>query len=199
MRATFQISKRRQEPAMRPKAATLAIVLVIAAACGGSGTATQGTGGSSPGAPLVSFGPAASTKLPFGGDVCKSLTAADLAAVATGGYTLASTKVSDGLGGPNSQCVYHLTNPNGGFTEPGVSYNPPSDWDFDKSQAQKDSSFQQLTGIGDDAYSSESLGQLILSLKAKGYYVQISGVDVGGFNKLDALKSLATALVGRLQ
>ncbi|HVN41518.1 MAG TPA: hypothetical protein VMT50_01955 [Steroidobacteraceae bacterium] len=159
---------------------------------------TSGGGAPAASVPAGGGGSAGALAIPFGGDVSQSLTAADLDPVATDGYALQSSKASDGVGGPNSQCTYHMVNATGGFTEPAVSFLPLASWDLDKSMAQKDASFQQLSGLGDDAYASFGMGTEILSLKAKGYYIDISGVQVGGFDKVPALEKLATALAARL-
>ena len=184
-------------------AALLVVSAAFVAACGGGGgnTGGGGGGGASPSAPILNAG-AAAVKLPFGGDVCKSLTAADFPSqiAHTSGWTLTKTEVKDGMDGAKTTCVYDLTADNGNESHPGVAYESVDNWDSSKQIAvnwpSPDNTYQAVSGVGEDAYLDNELGQNVLYVKAKGYKIVISGVDP--FNDLPTLKSFASAILGRI-
>ena len=187
---------------MRFRGAALFVVsAAFVAACGGGGgnAGGGGGGGASPSAPILNLGvPAA--KLPFGGDVCQSLTAADFPSsiAGTSGWTLTKTEVQDGMAGAKTTCVYDLTADNGNTSQPGVAYESVDNWDSLKQIAVKstDNPYQVASGVGEDAYLVNVFGQNVLYVKAKGYRIVISGVDP--FNDLPTLKSFASAILGRI-
>ena len=165
---------------------------------GGNATAAPGAteaGGGS--APPVLFS-LATVKLPFGGDVCQSLMAADFASLPglPTGWTLTKTELIGGIGGPNTTCLYDLKSKAGGGAQPGVGYENVDGWDLDKQVASKDASYKAVAGVGDDAYLVNALGQNVLYIKAKGYRIVITGV--GAFNDPATLKVLAGAVLGRI-
>jgi hypothetical protein len=185
-------------------AALLVVSAAFVAACGGGGgnAGGGGGGGASPSAPILNLG-AAAVKLPFGGDVCKSLTAADFPSsiARTSGWTLTKTEVKDGMDGAKTTCVYDLTSSeNGAESQPGVAYESVDNWDSSKQIAvnwpSPDNTYQAVSGVGEDAYLDNELGQNVLYVKAKGYKIVISGVDP--FNDLATLKTFAGAILGRI-
>ena len=187
---------------MRFRGAALFVVsAAFVAACGGGGgnAGGGGGGGASPSAPILNLG-APAVKLPFGGDVCKSLTAADFprSIAGTSGWTLTKTEVQDGMAGAKTTCVYDLTADNGNTSQPGVGYESVDTWDSLKQIAVKstDNPYQAVSGVGEDAYLVNEFGQNVLYVKAKGYRIVISGVDP--FNDLPTLKSFASAILGRI-
>jgi len=187
---------------MRFRGAALFVVsAAFVAACGGGGgnAGGGGGGGASPSAPILNLG-APAVKLPFGGDVCQSLTAADFPSsiAGTSGWTLTKTEVHDGMAGAKTTCVYDLTADNGNTSQPGVGYESVDNWDSLKQIAVKstDNPYQAVSGVGDDAYLVNVFGQNVLYVKAKGYRIVISGVDP--FNDLPTLKSFASAILGRI-
>jgi len=187
---------------MRFRGAALFVVsAAFVAACGGGGgnAGGGGGGGASPSAPILNLG-APTVKLPFGGDVCKSLTAADFPSqiARTSGWTLTKTEVKDGMAGAKTTCVYDLTADNGNTSQPGVGYESVDTWDSLKQIAVKstDNPYQAVSGVGEDAYLVNEFGQNVLYVKAKGYRIVISGVDP--FNDLPTLKSFASAILSRI-
>ena len=187
---------------MRFRGATLLLVSVaFVAACGGGGGNTGGGGGgvASPSAPILNLG-APAVKLPFGGDVCQSLTAADFPTeiAGTSGWTLTKTEVGYGIGGAKTACFYDLTSGNGSTSQPGVAYESVDNWDSFKQIAVKstDQPYQAVSGVGEDAYLVNAFGQNVLYVKANGYLIVISGVDP--YNDLPTLKSFASAILGRI-
>ena len=183
------------------RAALFVVSAAFVAACGGGGGNAGGGagGGASPSAPIVNLG-APAMKLPFGGDVCKSLTAADFPSqiAGTSGWALTKTQVQDGMAGAKTTCVYDLTADNGNTSQPGVGYESVDNWDSLKQIAVKstDNPYQAVSGVGEDAYLVNVFGQNVLYVKAKGYRIVISGVDP--FNDLPTLKSFASAILGRI-
>jgi hypothetical protein len=186
---------------MRFRGAALVVVSAafVAACGGGGGNAGGGGGGASPSAPILNLG-APTVKLPFGGDVCKSLTAADFPGdiAGTSGWTLTKTEVIDGMAGAKTVCRYDLTSGNGSTSQPGVGYESVDSWDSLKQIAVKstDNPYQAVSGVGEDAYLVNVFGQNVLCVKANGYRIVISGVDP--FNDLPTLKSFASAILGRI-
>lgn len=168
---------------MRFRGAALVVVsAAFVAACGGGGgnAGGGGGGGASPSAPILNLG-APAVKLPFGGDVCKSLTAADFPSQigGTSGWTLTKTEVGDGIGGAKTACLYDLTSGNGSTSQPGVAYESVANWDSFKQIAVKstDQPYQAVSGVGEDAYLINAFGQNVLYVKANGYLIVISGVE----------------------
>lgn len=187
---------------MRFRGAALFVVsAAFVAACGGGGgnAGGGGGGGASPSAPILNLG-APAAKLPFGGDVCQSLTAADFPSsiAGTSGWKLTKTEVLDGMAGAKTTCVYDLTADNGNTSQPGVAYESVGSWDSLKQIAVKstDNPYQAVSGVGEDAYLVNVFGQNVLYVKANGYRIVISGVDP--FNDLPTLKSFASAILGRI-
>jgi hypothetical protein len=183
------------------RAALFVVSAAFVAACGGGGgnAGGGGGGGASPSAPILNLG-APTVKLPFGGDVCKSLTAADFPGdiAGTSGWTLTKTEVVDGIAGAKTTCRYDLTSGNGSTSQPGVGYESVDSWDSLKQIAVKstDNPYQAVSGVGEDAYLVNVFGQNVLYVKANGYLIVISGVDP--FNDLPTLKSFASAILGRI-
>jgi len=187
---------------MRFRGAALFVVsAAFVAACGGGGgnAGGGGGGGASPSAPILNLG-APAVKLPFGGDVCQSLTAADFPSLIadTSGWTLTKSEVVDGMAGAKTTCRYDLTSGNGSTSQPGVGYESVDNWDSAKQIAVKstDNPYQAVSGVGEDAYLLNVFGQNVLYVKANGYLIVISGVDP--FNDLPTLKSFASAILGRI-
>ena len=122
------------------RAALFVVSAAFVAACGGGGgnAGGGGGGGASPSAPILNLG-APAVKLPFGGDVCKSLTAADFPSqiANTSGWTLTKAAVGDGIGGAKTACFYDLTSGNGSTSQPGVGYESVDNWDSFKQIAVK--------------------------------------------------------------
>jgi hypothetical protein len=183
----------------RRSALFMVSVAFVAACGGGGGNAGGGGGGASPSAPILNLG-APAAKLPFGGDVCKSLIAADFPGdiAGTSGWTLTKTEVVDGMAGAKTTCRYDLTSGNGSTSQPGVGYESVDSWDSLKQIAVKstDNPYQAVSGVGEDAYLVNVFGQNVLYVKANGYRIVISGVDP--FNDLPTLKSFAGAILGRV-
>jgi hypothetical protein len=184
----------------RRSALFMVSVAFVAACGGGGGNAGGGGGGASPSAPILNLG-APAAKLPFGGDVCQSLIAADFPGdiAGTSGWTLTKTEVGANMGGDaKTACVYDLTSGNGSTSQPGVGYESVDNWDSLKQIAVKstDNPYQAVSGVGEDAYLINAFGQNVLYVKAKGYRIVISGVDP--FNDLPTLKTFATAILGRI-
>ena len=184
------------------RAALFVVSAAFVAACGGGGgnAGGGGGGGASPSAPILNLG-APTVKLPFGGDVCQSLTAADFPSsiAGTSGWTLTKTEVGANMGGDaKTACVYDLTSGDGSTSQPGVGYESVDIWDSLKQIAVKstDNPYQAVSGVGEDAYLVNEFGQNVLYVKAKGYRIVISGVDP--FNDLPTLKSFASAILGRI-
>ncbi|HZM55087.1 MAG TPA: hypothetical protein VFC03_08700 [Acidimicrobiales bacterium] len=188
---------------MRFRGATLIVVsAAFVAACGGGGGTAGGAGNASagPSAPILNLG-APTVKLPFGGDVCQSLTAADFPGdiAGTSGWTLTKTEVGANMGGDaKTACFYDLTSGDGSTSQPGVAYESVDIWDSLKQIAVKstDNPYQAVSGVGEDAYLVNAFGQNVLYVKAKGYRIVISGVDP--FNDLPTLKLFAGAILGRI-
>jgi len=188
---------------MRFRGAALFVVsAAFVAACGGGGGSAGGGGGggASPSAPILNLG-APTVKLPFGGDVCQSLTAADFPSsiAGTSGWTLTKTEVGANMGGDaKTACLYDLTSGDGSTSQPGVGYESVDNWDSFKQIAVKstDQPYQAVSGVGEDAYLVNAFGQNVLYVKANGYLIVISGVDP--FNDLPTLKSFASAILGRI-
>jgi hypothetical protein len=183
------------------RAALFVVSAAFVAACGGGGgnASGGGGGGASPSAPILNLG-APAVKLPFGGDVCKSLTAADFPSqiAGTSGWALTKTEIQDGTGGAKTVCLYDLTADNGNTSQPGVGYESVDSWDSHKQIAVKstDNPYQAVSGVGEDAYLVNVFGQNVLYVKANGYLIVISGVDP--FNDLPTLRTFATAILGRI-
>ena len=183
------------------RGALFVVSAAFVAACGGGGGNTGGGGGgvASPSAPILNLG-APAVKLPFGGDVCQSLTAADFPSqiADTSGWTLTKSEVGDGIGGAKTACFYDLTSGDGSTSQPGVAYESVDNWDSFKQIAVKstDNPYQAVSGVGEDAYLINAFGQNVLYVKANGYLIVISGVDP--FNDLPTLKSFASAILGRI-
>jgi hypothetical protein len=177
-------------------AALLVVSAAFVVACGGGGG--NAGGGASPSAPILNVG-AAAVKLPFGGDVCKSLTAADFPSeiAGTSGWTLTKTEVGANLAGDaKTACLYDLTSGDGSTSQPGVAYESVGDWDSLKQMRSTDQSYQAVSGVGEDAYLVNLFGDNVLYVKANGYLIVISGVDP--FNDLATLKTFAAAILGRI-
>ena len=77
-----------------------------------------------------------------------------------------------------------------------MAYEDVTSWDLAKQIAAKDTSYVAVSGLGDDAYLINALGQNVLYVKAKGYRIVITGVDT--YNDPTILKALAGAILGRI-
>jgi len=162
------------------RAAFLVVSAAFVAACGGGGgNAGSGTGGgaspsagggaspstgggASPSAPAPHLG-APAVKLPFGGDVCKSLTAADFPSqiAGTSGWTLTKTEVGANLvGDAKAACLYDLTSGNGSTSAAGRRIRERRQLGLlqaDRGQVDRTSRTRPFPSVGEDAY----LGQRV--------------------------------------
>src|ERR1035437_2009080 len=133
-------------------AALFVVSTAFIGACGGGGgnAGGGGGGGASPSAPILNLG-APAVKLPFGGDVCQSLTAADFPSsiAGTSGWTLTKTEGGANMGGDaKTDCVYDLTSGDGSTSQPGVAYESVDNWDSLKQIAVKSTDNPYQAEIG---------------------------------------------------
>ncbi len=170
----------------------LAWLLLFSLAGCSSSSNGGGGGGSGGGDGAIDGAGNCEAPVPFGGDPCKSLQASDFSPF---NYTLDSTKLMNGFGGPdqtNTQCLYNISDiTNGDQAQPGVGYGSECDWEGTQQVESKATSdqYKVLSGIGDAAFEFWSFGSLVIFVKDKGYVVIVSA---GEFSPYPAGEEKAT-------